>query len=101
MALPAIGDGEQVGDGNTGETLNVGRSGQTVKVQPSSSGSLSFYGATATAQPASAAQAALTLVTGLSNGFGFTTTTAFSAFVAQVENIRASLVALGLLKGSA
>ncbi len=60
-----------------------------------------FFGVTPVVQPASAVQAALTTVTGSAGGIGFTTTTNFSAFVAQVENIRASLVLLGLLKGGA
>jgi len=60
-----------------------------------------FFGITPTTQPANAAQAALTLTTGASGGIGFTTVTAFNAFTAQLENIRASLVLLGLLKGSA
>jgi hypothetical protein len=42
----------------------------------------------------------LTLTTATSGGFGFATSAAFSAFSAQLENIRASLVLLGLLKGS-
>lgn len=99
MALPKIGDGEQIGDGNVNETLNVGRPTQPVSLG-GASGSIGFFGVTAVTQPTSSAQVALTAVTGLSNGFGFTTTTNFSAFVAQVENIRASLVSLGLLKGS-
>ena len=60
-----------------------------------------FFGVTPTTQPANAAQAALTLTTALQSGFGFTSATAFNAFTAQLENIRASLVLLGLLKGSA
>jgi hypothetical protein len=55
---PKIGDGEQVGDGNTAETLNVGRSGQPVALQPSATGTLGFYGATPAAQRAAAIQAA-------------------------------------------
>lgn len=51
---PKIGSGEQIGDGNTAETLNVGRSGQPIKVQPSASGTLGFYGATPAAQRAAA-----------------------------------------------
>lgn len=51
MSLPAIGDGEQIGDGNTGETMNVGRSGQPVKLQPSATGTLGFYGKTPVARP--------------------------------------------------
>jgi hypothetical protein len=62
---------------------------------------ISFYGVTPIVQPASATQAALTLVTASAGGYGFVTTTGFSAFIAQLENIRASLVLLGLLKGSA
>lgn len=60
-----------------------------------------FYGTAGIAQRKSSAQAALTLTTAISNGFGFSTATAFSAAVAQVEEIRATLVALGLMKGSA
>jgi hypothetical protein len=62
---------------------------------------IAFYGVDPIQQPANAAQAALTLVTASSGGYGFVTTTGFSAMVAQLENIRASLVLLGLLKGSA
>lgn len=59
-----------------------------------------FFGATPITQPTNSAQAALTLTTATSNGFGFSTSAAFNAFSAQLENIRASLVLLGLLKGS-
>jgi hypothetical protein len=62
---------------------------------------IAFYGVDPVQQPASAAQAALTLVTASAGGYGFVTATGFSAMVAQLENIRASLVLLGLLKGSA
>ncbi len=60
-----------------------------------------FYGVTPIVRPTNAAQAALTLTTATSNGFGFVTSAAFNAFTAQLENIRASLVLLGLWKGSA
>lgn len=60
-----------------------------------------FFSAAPITQPANAAQAALTLTTATTSGFGFSTATAFNAFTAQLENIRASLVLLGLLKGSA
>jgi hypothetical protein len=66
----------------------------------SSGSTVGFFGVTKVGQPASAAQVALTLTTAASSGFGFTTSAAFSAFTAQLENIRASLVLLGLLKGS-
>ena len=101
MALPQVGDGEQIGDGNTNETLKVGRSGQSLQIGGTAATLVGFYAATPIAQPASASQAALTLTTSLQSGFGFTTSAAFNAFTAQLENIRASLVLLGLLKGAA
>lgn len=68
----------------------------------SATSTVGFYGVTPTAQPANAAQAALTLTTATqASAYGFSTATAFNAFTAQLENIRASLVLLGLLKGSA
>lgn len=59
-----------------------------------------FFGITPVTQPTNAAQAALTLTTATTAGFGFANATAFNAFIAQLENIRASLVLLGLIKGS-
>lgn len=100
MALPKVGDGYQVGDGNLNEALDVGRPGQPVNLGGSGA-SIGFFGKTAVTQPAGAAQAALTLTTATSNGFGFSTATAFNAAIAQLEEIRADLVALGLIKGSA
>lgn len=61
-----------------------------------------FFNMTPIVQRVGAAQAALSpasLVTSLA-GFGFYTATLAASFVAQVEEIRASLVAYGLLKGS-
>lgn len=60
-----------------------------------------FFGTTPADQRASAAQAALTLTTATSGGYGFSTATAFSSFTSQLEEIRATLVELGLMKGSA
>jgi len=60
-----------------------------------------FFGVTPVIQPANAAQAALTLTTATGGGYGFSTLTAFNSFTALLENMRASLVTLGLLKGSA
>lgn len=87
----------------TGRALGVAMSVQEFdQISMTGTGSKAgFFGVTPTTQPANAAQAALTLITGTSAGFGFTTVTGFNAFTAQVENIRASLVLLGLLKGSA
>jgi len=67
----------------------------------STSDPVGFYGTNGIAQRASAAQAALTLTTATSAGFGYSTATAFNAAVAQMEEMRATLVALGLMKGSA
>ncbi len=78
----------------------VGGLGSPYTMGASASSLISFYGVTAITQPTNAAQAALSLTTGVSGGFGFSTATAFNAFTAQLENIRASLVLLGLLKGS-
>lgn len=80
----------------TGST--TGGLGSPFSVGASASSYISFYGVTPITQPTSSAQAALTAVT--AGSVGFNTTAGFSAFVAQVENIRASLVLLGLLKGS-
>lgn len=83
----------------TGST--IGGLGSPFTMGASASSLQSFYGVTPVVQPSSAAQAALTLTTATTSGFGFSTATAFNAFIAQLENIRASLVLLGLLKGSA
>jgi hypothetical protein len=44
---------------------------------------------------------ALTLTTATSGGFGFSTSAGFAAAIAQLEELRASLVALGLHTGAA
>lgn len=86
----------------TGRALGVSMSNPQLDGLSFTSGStVGFFGVSQTTQPANAAQAALTLTTATSNGFGFSTSAAFNAFTAQLENIRASLVLLGLLKGSA
>lgn len=86
----------------TGRALGVSQSNVCLDGLSFTTGStIGFYGVTKVVQPASSAQAALTAVTALSGGIGFQTTAGFSAFIAQLENIRASLVTLGLLKGSA
>lgn len=88
----------------TGRALGVSQSNPQLDGLSFTSGStIGFFGASQSAQPANAAQAALTLTTVLqgASAYGFTTNTGFTAFIAQLENIRASLVTLGLLKGSA
>ena len=91
---PKIGDGEQIGDGNTAETLNVGRAGQPVRVQNSSTGTLGFYGTTPAAQRAAAIQAA-SVVSATSWASVVSNQAAFFAEVA------ATLTGLGLWKGAA
>ena len=59
MALPKIGDGEQIGDGNLGETLNVGRAGQPLQLG-GSSGTMGFYGKSPVAQGAAVTTLATT-----------------------------------------
>ena len=59
MALPKIGDGEQIGDGNTNETLNVGRAGQPVQLG-GTGGTVGFYGATPVAKGAAVTALATT-----------------------------------------
>lgn len=51
MALPQIGDGEQLGDGNTSEQLNVGRGSQPVRLGGSGS-SMAFFGGSVVTKPA-------------------------------------------------
>lgn len=70
------------------------------QVGASASEKVGFFGAAPITQPTSSSQAALTLTTATSGGFGFSTSAAFNSFSALLENIRANLVLLGLLKGS-
>lgn len=89
---------------NPGPSITTGSTdiglGSPQTVGTSATSLVAFYGVTPIVQPTNAAQAALTSTTATAAGFGFTSTTAFTAFIAQLENIRASLVLLGLLKGS-
>ena len=94
LEAPKVGDGEQIGDGNTAETLNVGRSGQPIAVQPSAAGTLGFYGKTPATQRAAAIQAA-SVVSATSWASVVSNQAAFNAEVA------ATLTGLGLWKGAA
>ena len=87
----------------TGRALGVAMSVQEFdQISMTGTGSKAgFFGVTPTTQPANAAQAALTGITALTGGVGFSSTANFAAFTAQLENMRASLVLLGLLKGGA
>lgn len=103
MALPAIGDGEQVGDGNTGETLNVGRSGQPVQFGGAATATLGFFGATPVAQPAATNQAAIASTAAVSvsaTQWGYSTSTQATGIVTLLTEIRTALVNTGIIKGS-
>ena len=89
MAIGKGTDAEYVGHGTDNGAI-LGRSG----------GKLGFYGTAPTAQRSGSSQSALTLTTATSGGFGFSTSAAFNAFTAQLEEMRATLVALGLMAGS-
>ena len=91
---PKIGDGQQMGDGNVEEGLNVGRSGQPVNVQPSATGTIGSYGKTPATQRAAAIQAA-SVVSATSWASVVSNQAAFNAEVA------ATLTGLGLWKGAA
>jgi hypothetical protein len=62
---------------------------------------VSLYGVTPIAQRSGSSQVALVLTTAVSGGFGFGTSAAFATFTAQLEEIRATLAALGAFKGAA
>ena len=101
MALPAIGDGEQIGDGNTSESLLVGKAGQPVKLGNSAATTIGVYGATPVVQRATAAShttIATTVVVSTTgaNMWGFTTSSQGNAVLAAVAEIQATLVALGI-----
>ena len=94
MALPKIGDGEQVGDGNTGEVLNVGRTGQSLQIGGASTTTIGVYGVTPVVQRAAAIQAASVV----SVASYISVSTNLSVFCAEVA---ACLTGLGLWKGAA
>lgn len=93
MALPQVGDGYQVGDGNRGETLLVGAGTQPIQVGKTGT-TVGFYGVTPAAQRAAAIQAASVV----SVASYISVSTNMAAFAAEVA---ATLTGLGLWKGSA
>lgn len=103
MALPAIGDGEQIGDGNLNETLNVGRATQPVQFG-GTGGSVGFYGQTPVVQRATAAShttiattvAVSTLTTGSTSTWGYASSSQANSITAAVAEIQATLVAIGI-----
>jgi hypothetical protein len=88
MALPQIGDGEQIGDGNTGEVLLVGRSGQSLQIGGTAATTVGFYGKTPVVQRATATTHTTTnVVTSASYG---------TLQVAQMQEVMNTLAGLGL-----
>jgi UDP-N-acetyl-D-mannosaminuronic acid transferase (WecB/TagA/CpsF family) len=86
--------GQYLGDGNPDGT-SLGKSA-TEKV--------SFYGVTPVTQRASASQAAVETTAAISTTsakWGFSTSTQANAIVSLVNEMRAALVAVGIIKGSA
>ncbi len=94
---------QQVGDGNLDQTLLVGRSGMPVQIGSTITTTLGFYGTTPAAQPTSSNEAAVNTSPAVSvsaTQWGFTTSTQANALVTLVNQMRADLVTLGLIKGS-
>jgi len=94
MALPQVGDGYQVGDGNRNEELEVGAGAQPVRVGGSTSATLGFYGKTPASLRASSVQAASVV----SASSYITVGANLAAWAAEVN---ATLTGLGLWKGTA
>lgn len=91
----------QVGDGNTGEVIQIGRTAQSVQVGGSAATTVGLYGATPVVQRATAAShttIATTVVVSTTgaNMWGFTTSSQGNAVLAAVAEIQATLVALGV-----
>ena len=75
-----------------------------VSLGQSTSDKISFYGVDPIAQRASASQAAVETTTAISTTttkWGFSTSTQANAIITLVNEIRAALVANGLIKGAA
>jgi hypothetical protein len=83
----------------TGSTSLGGGSPQ--QIGGSATAQVGFYGVTPLVQRSGAAQVALASTTATSGGFGFVDATSFNAFTAQLEEIRATMAALGIFKGAA
>lgn len=99
MALPAIGDGEQIGDGNTNETLNVGRSGQTLQLGSATTTLVGFHGTSPCDQAAYTASLSINALS-VSGVIGFTSSASFSTAILAINSIIAALVEKGLMASS-
>lgn len=99
MALPAIGDGEQVGDGNTGEQLNVGAGTQPVRIGGSTSGTLGVLGATPTTRKTFIATQSINALS-VSGVVGFTSSASLSALIEKVNSLSALVASFGFTASS-
>lgn len=88
MAIPAIGDGEYVGQGNTNETLNLGYGAQKVSVGQSS-GYVGFYGKTPVVQRPYSSAVHATSALATSADFGATQ-------LAALQEVQNTLIGLGI-----
>lgn len=102
MALPAVGSGEQVGDGNLNETLNVGRATQPVQLA-GSGGTWGVYGATPVSQRSTtlgatvATTVAVSTTTGATTSWGFSTSTQANNIVSLLNSVYGALTSVGII----
>ena len=85
------------------KVIDIGAEGGSV-FGKSATTAIGFYGVTPIAQRAGASQIALTTALAsvtATGGYAFALSTGFSSFLALVEEMRATMVALGLMKGAA
>ena len=99
MALPQIGDGEQVGDGNLNETLIVGKSTQPIKVGAATTTTVGFFGATPVARGSFVSTQSINALS-VSGVVGFTSSTSLSSLIEKVNSMAALLASLGLTAAS-
>lgn len=89
---------QQIGDGNTSETLNVGAAGQPVQIGGTAAALVAFHGATAVAQ---AANVTAVLTTGVATGLiGFATTAQLQTAVDAINSILTCLKNKGFMASS-
>lgn len=99
MALPAVGQGEQIGDGNLNETLNVGRATQPVQLA-GTGGTWGVYGATPVSQRSTTlgtTVATTVAVSTTSNIWGFSTSTQANNIVSLLNSIYGALTSVGII----
>jgi len=88
MALPQVGDGEQLGDGNTNETLVLGRAGSTVQVA-GTGGYVGVYGKTPVVRRPYSSAVHATSAIATSSAFGATQ-------LAAIQEVQNTLIGLGI-----